>query len=160
MDKFVMDRKKTRWVREFNQLKQGKDTIEEYVDDFMRLLQKVDPTDAWTDEIKVRKFVDGLNHRIAPLIYMAGPNDLPEAIDYATRAYTRQKVYDKKNKEVGMAKQIEQLQAQIAELTLNSVNNMAHPSPPVQQPAQNYYAPPPSNPWVQNVSQPLPLLNQ
>src|ERR1043165_3768666 len=101
----------------------------------MRLLQKVDPTDAWTDEIKVRKFVDGLNHRIALLIYMAGPNNLPEAIDYATRAYTGQEGYDKKNKKVGMAEQIEQLQAQIAELILNSMNNVANPFPPVQQPA-------------------------
>src|ERR1043166_9218746 len=124
----------------------------------MRLLQKVDPTDAWTDEMKVRKFVDGLNHRIAPLIYMAGPNDLPEAIDYVTRAYTKQKVYDKKNKEVGMAEQIEQLQAQIAELTLNSMNNVANPPLPVQLPAQNYYNQSPVNPWVQNVSQPLPPL--
>src|ERR1043165_4012256 len=144
-EKFVTDRKKTKWVREFNQLKQGKDTIEEYVDDFMRLLQKIDPTDAWTDEMKVHKFVDGLNHQIAPLIYMAEPNDLPEAIDYATRAYTRQKEYDKKNKEARMAEQIEQLQAQIAELTLNSVNNVANPPPLVQQPVQNYYSPPPVN---------------
>ena len=44
---------KTKWVREFNQLKQGKDTIEEYVDDFMRLLQKVDLINAWTNEMKV-----------------------------------------------------------------------------------------------------------
>src|ERR1044072_1799025 len=146
---------KTKWVREFNQLKQGKDTIEEYVDDFIRLLQKVDPTDAWTDDMKVRKFVDGLNHRIAPLIYMAGPNDLPEAIDYAKRAYTGQEMYEKKNKEIGMAEQIEQLQAQIAELTLNSVNNMVNPLLPVQQPVQNYYNQSPMNPWVQNVSQPL-----
>ena len=40
-----MDWKKTKWVREFNQLKQDKDTIEEYIDDFMRLFQKIDPTD-------------------------------------------------------------------------------------------------------------------
>src|ERR1043165_7795546 len=159
-EKFITDRKKTQWVREFNQLKQGKDTIEEYVDDFMRLLQKVDPTDAWTDEMKVRKFVDSLNHRIAPLIYMDGPNDLLEAIDYATRAYTGQEVYDKKNKEVGMAEQIEQLQAQIAELTLNSVNNVANLPLPVQQPIQNYYNQPPVNLWVQNVSQSLPPLNR
>src|ERR1043165_193210 len=159
-EKFVTDRKKTKWVREFNQLKQGKDTIEEYVDDFMRLLQKVDPIDAWTDKMKVRKFVDGLNHRIAPLIYMAGPNDLPEAIDYATRAYTGQEVYDKKNKEVGMAEQIEQLQALIAELTLNSVNNVANLPLPVQPPVQSYYNSPPVNPWVQNVSQPLSPLNR
>src|ERR1044072_2509383 len=100
--------------------------------------------------------MDGLNHRIAPLIYMARPNVLPEAIDYATRAYTGQEVYDKKNKEVGMAEQIEQLQAQIAELTLNSVNNIANPPSSVQPLMQGYYTSPPINPWVQNESQPLP----
>src|ERR1043165_9694869 len=110
--------------------------------------------------MKVRKFMDGLNYQIALIIYMAGPNDLPKAIDYATRAYTGQEVYNKKNKEVGMAEQIEQLQAQIVKLSLNSVNNVANPCPPIQQPVQNYYTPPPTNPWVQNVSQPLPPLNR
>ena len=37
-EKFVTNQKKTKWIRKFNQLKQGKDTIEKYVDDFMRLL--------------------------------------------------------------------------------------------------------------------------
>ena len=77
---------------------------------------------------------------------MDGPNDLPEAIDYATQAHTGQEVYDKKNKEVRMAEQIEQLQAQIAELMLNLVNNIANPPSSAQQPVQNYYNPPPVNP--------------
>ena len=158
--KFVTNRKKTKWVRKFNQLKQGKDTIEEYVDDFMKLLQKVDLIDAWTDKMKVWKFVNGLNHQIAPLIYMAGPNDLLEAIDFATWAYTGQEIYNKKNKEIRMTEQIEQLQAQIVELTLNSVNNVANPSPSAQPPMQSYYTPPSVNPWVQNVSQPLSPLNR
>ena len=55
----------------------------------MKLLQKVDPMDAWTDKIKVRKFVDGLSHKVVPLIYMAGPHDLLEAINYTIRAYIR-----------------------------------------------------------------------
>ena len=40
---------------------------------------------------------------------MVESQDLSEAIDYATRVYIGHKVYDKKNKEVRMAKQIEQL---------------------------------------------------
>ena len=44
--KFVTDRKKTNWVREFNQLKQGRKTIEEYINEFIHLLQKVDPIQA------------------------------------------------------------------------------------------------------------------
>src|ERR1043165_8076106 len=105
--------------------------------------------------MKVRKFMDGLNYQIALIIYMAGPNDLPKAIDYATRAFTGHEVYNKKNKEIGMTEQIEQLQAQIVELTLNSVNNVANPSPSVQLSAQSYYTSPPVNLWIQNVSQPL-----
>ena len=42
--KFVTERKKTTWIREFNQLKQGRKTIKKYIDEFTHLLQKVDPT--------------------------------------------------------------------------------------------------------------------
>ena len=81
--------------------------------------------------MKVHKFVNGLNHKLAPLIYIAGSHDLLETIDYATRAYIGYKVYDKKSKEIGLAKQIEQLQAQIIELTLNLVNNVSNLSAPI-----------------------------
>ena len=65
--------------------------------------------DAQTDEMKVHKFVNGLNHKLALLIYMAGPQDLSEAINYATQAYIRYKVYDRKTKKVGLAEQVEKL---------------------------------------------------
>ena len=68
--KFVIDRKKTSWIREFNQLKQDRKTIEEYIDEFTCLLQKVDPTRAWTEEMKKHKFIEGLNPKISSLVHM------------------------------------------------------------------------------------------
>ena len=71
--KFVSERKKTNWVRDFEQLKQGRKTIEEYTDEFTRLLQKVDPTQAWTEEMKKRKFIGGLNPKISSIVYIQNP---------------------------------------------------------------------------------------
>ena len=61
-------------------------------------------------------------------------------------------MYDKKAKKVGLAKQIKQLQAQIIELTLNSVNNVTNLSvqnytPPSNLPVQNYFI---SSPLIYN----------
>ena len=64
--KFVTDRKKTNWIRKFQNLKQGKNSIDIYIDEFTRLYKKVNPTGAWTEEMKVRRFVDGLNSRLTP----------------------------------------------------------------------------------------------
>jgi len=50
--------------------------------------------------MKIHKFVDGLHYKLAPLIYMAEPQDLPEAIDYATRVYTGHEIYNRKTKKV------------------------------------------------------------
>ena len=86
--KFVFEQKKTNWVRDFDQLKQRRKTIEEYTDEFTRLLRKVDPTQAWTEEMKKRKFIGRLNPRISPMVYMQNPQDLEEAYDYAARAAT------------------------------------------------------------------------
>ena len=53
LKKFMTDRKKTLWIREFQNLKQGKGNIDTYIDEFTRLYKKVDPTGAWTEEMKV-----------------------------------------------------------------------------------------------------------
>ena len=53
--------------------------------------------------MKVRKFVNGLHHKLVPLIYMAEPQDLLKVIDYVTQAYIRYKIYNRKTKKVGLA---------------------------------------------------------
>ena len=107
--KFVTDRKKTTWIREFQNLKQGKGTIENYIDDFTRLYQKVDPTGAWTEEMKVRRFVDGLNSRLTPLVHMKNPQDLEEAFDATSRAATGFDLKKKADAETSLAEQVEAL---------------------------------------------------
>src|ERR1044072_4131105 len=83
--KFVTDRKKTSWIREFQNLNQRKNTIETYINEFTRLYKKVDPTGAWTEEMKVRRFVDGLNSRLTPLVHMKNSQHLEKAFDAAAR---------------------------------------------------------------------------
>ena len=71
--------------------------------------------------MKVRKFIEGLSPKIAPMVYMSNAGDLEEAVEYATRAYTGHEMNDRRSKEVSLAEQVELLQAQIAELTVNSL---------------------------------------
>ena len=77
------------------------------------------------------------------MIYMDDPDDLDEAVEAATCVQTGHELSDWKSKDVNLAEQVEQLQVQIAELTINSINN-----------TQNY-----QDNWVQNVSWPIPVLN-
>ena len=51
--------------------------------------------------------MDSLHYKLVPLIYIAGPQDLSEAIDYAIQAYTEHEIYDRKTKKVGLAEQVE-----------------------------------------------------
>ena len=81
-------------------------------------------------------------------------------MDYATRTYIGYKVYDRKTKEVRLAKQVKQLQVQIIELTLNSMNNVTNPPTFIPLLIPNYFTSPPINPWVQNISQLLSSLNR
>src|ERR1044072_5189968 len=107
--KFVTDRKKTTWIREFQNLKQGRNTIETYIDEFTRLYKKVDPTGAWTEEMKVRRFVDGLNSRLTPLVHMKNPQDLKEAFDATSRAATGFELGKKADAKISLVEQIEVL---------------------------------------------------
>ena len=69
-------------------------------------------------------------------LYMDDPDDLDEAVDAAVCTQTRYELSDRKLKEANLAEQVEQLQAQLAELTVNHINSF-----------QNY-----QDNWVQNVN--------
>src|ERR1043165_1251442 len=144
LKRFGTDQKKAAWIREFQNLKQGKNSIETYIDEFTRLYQKVDPTGAWTEEMKVRRFVDGLNSRLTPLVHMKNPQDLEEAFDAASRAATGFDLGKKADAEISLAEQVEALQVQIVELTtgIQPVVNCAMPTPnPPTNPFVNYQQP-------------------
>ena len=57
------------------------------------------------------------------MIYMNDPNDLDKTIEAAIHAQIGHKLSDRKTKNINLAKQVEQFQAQIAELMINNINN-------------------------------------
>ena len=67
---------------------QGKKKIEEYSDEFLRLLHKIDPNTALPVPMIIKKYIRGLNPKIAPLIYASNPATLGAAMDEATRLAT------------------------------------------------------------------------
>jgi predicted aspartyl protease len=121
IERFVTENKKSKWIQQFNNLKQGKKTIDEYNDEFTRLLGKVDPTQAWTDEMIVRKYIAGLKSKLATLVYMTRPTDLDEATEAANRAATGYDISESQEREANLNEQLEQLAAQVAELSVNQI---------------------------------------
>src|SRR3990170_2515892 len=126
---FVTENRKSKWISQFDNLKQGKKNIEEYNDDFNRLLHKVDPTDAWTDEMKIRKYLKGLNPKISPMVYMQNPDDLDEAQEAVARAATGYEVANSATKEANLTEQMEALMLQVAEMQVNQAQ-----IPPLNRP--------------------------
>src|ERR1044072_2710988 len=146
--KFVTDQKKTAWIREFQSLKQEKNNIDTYIDEFTCLYKKVDPTGAWTEDMKVRRFIDRLNSRLTPLVHMKNPQDLEEAFDAVSRVATGFKLGKKADSEVSLAEQIKALQVRIAKLTMGSqptVNYTTNYHQPPVAAATTYILPPASN---------------
>src|ERR1043165_9622889 len=70
--------------------------------------------------MKVRRFVDGLNSHLTPLVHMKNPQDLEEAFDAASRAATGFDLRKKADAEASLTEQVEALQIQLAELTTGS----------------------------------------
>lgn len=83
--KYITNHQEANWVQQLDQLKQGNLTVRDYVDEFQRLLAKVDPTNAWPMNMKVRKFIGGLTPQIAAQLYAAGINGLALNITQAER---------------------------------------------------------------------------
>jgi hypothetical protein len=90
-------------------LKQVRKTAEEYINEFTQLLQKVDSTNTWTNNMKVWKFIEGLNPKISLLIYMQNLNGLDEAFDLIIRASISFDMGRKNELETSLAEQVEAL---------------------------------------------------
>src|ERR1044072_4702946 len=94
--------------------------MEEYIDDFQRLQSKVDPAGNILAATLLKKFVKGLNQKIAPLIYATNPANLTMAIDTATRISTGFKISlgSGKVNQVEERDKINELKEQMANLVL------------------------------------------
>jgi hypothetical protein len=73
---------------QWDNLTQGRRKIEEYVDDFYRLLRKIDPNSNLPVPMIIKKFTRGLNAKLAPMVYASNPTTLDAAIEDATRLAT------------------------------------------------------------------------
>src|SRR4029078_8917349 len=88
MQKFQSETRLATYQEKFDELTQGRKKIEEYNDEFTRLLQKVDPAAAIPNQVLKRKYIKGLNHKIGPMVYAANPGTLNQAMNSAIRVAT------------------------------------------------------------------------
>ena len=68
--------------REFRNLRQGKRTVAQYVDDFSKL-SRYAPDDMATDAAKQEKFMEGLNDDMSMQLMVATFNNYQELVDRA-----------------------------------------------------------------------------
>ena len=106
---------------QWDSLQQGHKKIEEYADEFVRLRNKVDNGTAIPAAIIKKKFIRGLNPKIAALVYTQNPTTLQAAIDAATMISTGYELTTGTSKisNVGDEKdEIAELREQIANLAM------------------------------------------
>ena len=68
--------------REFRNLRQGGQTVGQYVDDFSKL-GRFAPDDVATDAAKQEKFLEGLNDELSMQLMVATFNNYQELVDRA-----------------------------------------------------------------------------
>jgi hypothetical protein len=123
-------------------LRQGAtDTVETYARQFKKLLKRVDPNDNTPPSYQIRIFLYGLNPILTPMITLANPNTLNDAIDYAKRAesgYQFNPMYFNPNAATNnptndainkLTRQMEQISLNYAEIS----SAMSTPAEPVER---------------------------
>ena len=66
---FDTEAKKSRWNDQFDALRQGKKSVEEYNEEFLHLWRRVDPLEQYPDEVLMRKYIGGLKVDIGAHTY-------------------------------------------------------------------------------------------
>ena len=149
LDKFISETKRANWQDQFDNIQQGRMTIEQYNDEFMRLIEKVDPNIRLPNGHVLRKYVKGLDPKYATLVYASDPTNLDAAMEAATKLATGHEMVEQHKRKVNMTEQLEDMElrinilkkAQETDETLEIV-----PKPKEKQPQQQqivYQQPPP-----------------
>ena len=108
--------KKSWWNDQFDILQQGKKSVEEYNEKFLRLWRKVNPNEQYPIEVLFRKYIRRLKSAIGVYTYTQIFEDLQEAMDTAIR-YSREQEMLKGN--INYMEEIEDLKHQINMLKLD-----------------------------------------
>ena len=69
-------------------LRQGLMILEDFHDEFIRLLKKVDHDDNWSEDLKTKWYLDKVDPRLVTHIFLAEPDSLAAAMEAAEKANT------------------------------------------------------------------------
>ena len=89
--------------REFRNLRQGGQTVGQYVDDFSKLARYA-PDDIATDATKQEKFLEGLNDELSMQLMVATFNNYQELVDRALMIEGKQQQIDNRKRKYAQGK--------------------------------------------------------
>ena len=82
---FVGENKRAKWQDQFENIRQGKKSIEEYNEEFIQKLKKADPDGTIPAAINIRKYIKSIKPEIAQAVYTEAPTSLEEAMEIAEK---------------------------------------------------------------------------
>ena len=82
---FVGEGKRAKWQDQFENIRQGKKSIEEYNEEFIQKLKKADPDGTIPAAINIRKYIKSIKPEIAQAVYTEAPASLEEAMESAEK---------------------------------------------------------------------------
>lgn len=136
---FVNETKKARWQDQFDSISQGRRSIEEFNEDFLRKWKKADPEAELPEGHIVRKYIRALKTDIGAHVYTHPLDSLEQAMEVAER-YVRGQELTKGNN-ANYLEEIEDLKHQVNMLKLGlerpeviEVQAVGNPVPPLNKP--------------------------
>ena len=94
--------------REFRNLRQGGQTVGQYVEDFSKLARYA-PDDVATDAAKQEKFLEGLNDELSMQLMVATFNNYQELVDRALMIEGKQQQIENRKRKYGQGKHTSEL---------------------------------------------------
>ena len=111
------------WQKQLFDVKQGANSVDDYINRFRKLKRRVDPDDDFPDDFVIQLFIQGLRPEFAINVQASEPADLDAAMKTA-RKWETGKLMASPNTDTDQA--IKQLTEQIAQLSIN----LAQKQPP------------------------------
>src|SRR5687767_637558 len=139
LENFAGKNKVAKWQDQFENIRQGKRTIEEYNEDFRLKLKRADPQEELPQSVIIRKYVKSIKPEIAQKVYYEGPTTIDQAMMVAERCERGQELI--KGSSENYLNEIEELRHQINMLKLGvdkpEVVEISAADPPLNRPYNN-----------------------
>ncbi|CAI2188835.1 15034_t:CDS:2, partial [Funneliformis geosporum] len=121
--RYVTDERKNAWFTELSKLKQGKDSVPQYITKFKRIIKKLDIGD---DNILLggmikQTFINNLRKNIARRVIEEEPEDVETAIIIARRMYKGERFMDEDKPKTKENKDVDELTAQMGRMRIDMI---------------------------------------